>query len=68
MKSYVFYTAEGYTESPTGERVENLQILGFENGNTEKEALYNLMKNNEWIEMCGFDATQILARQLATQK
>ena len=66
MKSYVFYTAEGLTESPTGEIVDNLQILGFENGNTQKEALHNLMKNNEWIERCGFDTTQILAHQLET--
>ena len=66
MKGYVFYTAEGFTESPSSEQVENLQILGFENGNTEQEALYKLLQNNEWIELCGFDTTQILARQLAT--
>ena len=46
MKNFVFYTAEGYTESPNGEQVENYQILGFESGNTQDEALQKLLKND----------------------
>ena len=38
MKEFIFYTFEGYTESPTGKMVENLQILGFEKGKNENEA------------------------------
>jgi hypothetical protein len=64
MKSYVFYTSEGFTKSPSGEPVENLQILGFEQGTTKKEALQNLLKNNEWIEKSGFDVLKIHVRQL----
>ena len=32
MREFVFYTEEGCTEIPTGETVENLQILGFAMG------------------------------------
>lgn len=64
MKSYVFYTSEGFTESPLGETVENLQILGFEKGSTKKEALQSLLKSNRWIEKSGFDVLKIHARQL----
>ena len=46
MKNFVFYTAEGYTESPTGVQVENYQILGFQSGNTQDEALQKLLKND----------------------
>ena len=63
MKSFVFYTAEGYTESPSGEQVENCQILGFEKGNTQEEALQKLLKN-DWIERLGFKRTEIIAQQL----
>ena len=63
MKSFVFYTTEGYTESPSGEQVENYQILGFEKGNTQEEALQNLLKN-DWIERLGFKRTEIIAQQL----
>ena len=63
MKSFVFYTAEGYTESPSGEQVENYQIIGFEKGNTQEEALQKLLKNG-WIERGGFKRTEIIAQQL----
>ena len=63
MKSFVFYTAEGYTESPFGEQVENYQILGFEKGNTQEEALQKLLKN-DWIERLGFKRAEIIAQQL----
>ena len=64
MKEYVFYTFEGYTESPTGEMVENIQLLGFENGKNEKHARENLIKDCQWIEESGFDKCRIEAKQL----
>ena len=65
MKRFVFYTSEGYTESPTREMVENLQILGFENGENEKEAFKSLIDNNQWILERGFNQNKIITMQLA---
>ncbi len=64
MNTYVFYTQEGYTESPKGENIENLQILGFVKGENVSRALENLLKENSWIKESGFDKNSILARQL----
>ena len=51
--TYIFYTDEGYTIAPNGEELENLQVLGIEDGETE-EALTSLYKNNKWIKANGF--------------
>lgn len=64
MKNFVFYTYEGYTESPMGKPVENMQLLGFETGKTYKQAKENLMSNCEWIEEIGFNFSKIEAQQL----
>ena len=42
MNTYIFYTDEGYTVSPNNEKLDNLQILGIEDGSTREEALANL--------------------------
>lgn len=59
MNTYIFYTDEGYTTAPNGEELENLQILGIEDGETEEEALANLYKNNEWIKANGFSESRM---------
>ena len=64
MKHYVFYTFEGYTESPTGQSVENIQLLGFEKGRTGKQAKENLINSCKWIEEMGFDKSEIESKQL----
>lgn len=64
MKKFIFYTFEGYTESPTGQMVENLQILGFENGKNEDEAFKLLIANNQWIIDSGFDKNKITTIQI----
>ena len=65
MKEFIFYTFEGYTESPTGKMVENLQILGFEDGENENEAFQTLINNNQWIIKSGFNKDKIISKQLA---
>ena len=65
MKKFIFYTFEGYTESPTGKMVENLQILGFEDGENENEAFQTLINNNPWIIKSGFNKDKIISMQLA---
>lgn len=64
MKEFVFYTFEGYTESPTEQTVENLQILGFEKGNSIIKANKNLLKKRPWIIKSGFNNYEIIGRQL----
>lgn len=59
MASYIFYTDEGYTSSPNNEEIENLQVLGIEDGNSQRKALDNLLKNNEWIKESGFSEEKI---------
>ncbi|MBQ2740248.1 MAG: hypothetical protein IJF39_01330 [Clostridia bacterium] len=65
MKEFIFYTFEGYTESPTGKVLENLQILGFEKGKNENEAFTALINNNQWIIKSGFNKDKIISKQLA---
>ncbi len=46
MDEYIFYTGEGYCESPNENKVENFQVLGFEKGQSKEEALCKLLENN----------------------
>ena len=59
MGTYIFYTDEGYVKAPNNTELENLQILGIEDGKTQDEALANLYNHNEWIKMNGFSDTRI---------
>ena len=68
MNTYVFYTQEGYAESPIGKSIENMQILGFAKGKNVSKALENLLKENSWIKESGFDKNSILVRQLLDDK
>lgn len=49
MAKYIFYTDDGSTFAPNGNDVENLQILGIEDGKSEEDAIKNLFHNNDWI-------------------
>mgnify|MGYP000038849829 FL=1 len=64
MNNYIFYTDEGQTFAPNDECINNLQILGFEKGDTQEEALENLYKNNAWIEEYGFSRESIVCRAI----
>lgn len=64
MKEFLFYTMEGFAQSPTGEDVENMQILGFANGDNQESAKVNLLSNNKWIIEYGYDVDKILSKQL----
>ena len=68
MNGYVFYTFEGYTESPTGKECENIQLLGFEYGRDKKAAKKELIETREWIEELDFDIEEIEAKQLLTEE
>ena len=64
MREFVFYTEEGYTESPTGETVENLQILRFVKGLDEKDARKKLLQDNSWIIERGFKKSDIFSKEI----
>ncbi len=64
MNEYIFYTSEGYCESPLSHHVENFQILGFEKGNSKEEALENLLKNNSLIKDYSYSIDEIIGCQI----
>lgn len=64
MNEYIFYTAEGFTQAPNGEDVENLQILGFAKANNENKAFISLLQENSWIKKNEFSLQNIVCKQL----
>lgn len=59
MRSFLFLTKEGTTyppSSPTDNSgIDNLQVLGFEEGSDENEAFNNLLAGNEELKRLGFN-------------
>jgi hypothetical protein len=53
MNSYIFLTAEGYTYQADSEAcepdVENLQVLGWSDGETPKAAFEAMMEETAWL-------------------
>lgn len=67
MNEYIFYTYEGYTKPPIEDKeVDNCQVLGRARGRTQKEAKEFLIKNNPWIEECGFDIHAMICKQIVS--
>lgn len=64
MNEYVFFTSEGFTQSPNGDDVENFQILGFEKSDNKENAINLLLKHNVWIIDKNFNIQKIESRQL----
>ena len=60
MDEYIFYTSEGYCESPNENKVENFQVLGFEKGQSKEEALSKLLENNSWIKDNSYNVDEII--------
>lgn len=59
MSHYIFLGGEGYTFIPKSENpepeVENLQVIGFSDGNDEIEAYTKLISENLYLIDSGFD-------------
>lgn len=49
MRKFIFLTEEGFTQTPSSVDIENLQVLGIAEGKDEKDALTNLLKDNEYL-------------------
>lgn len=68
MNEYMFYTFEGFTQSPDKTECENLQILGFEKAENLEIAKKCLLVNNDWILKYGFDTEKILSKKILTEE
>jgi hypothetical protein len=59
MNKYIFLSTEGSTFQPNSESIEpdinNLQVIGFGEGNTPREALKELVKENRFLIDTNFD-------------
>lgn len=67
MKTFIFFTGDGFTYSPTDVLCENYQILGFESGKSQEEAFDTFLVNNLWVSEYGFSLENIVTRQVATK-
>jgi hypothetical protein len=58
MKAFIFVTREGYTYQPLSESaepdIENLQVLGFANGENAASAFSQLVADNTWLAETSF--------------
>jgi hypothetical protein len=67
MNKYIFITAEGSTYQPNSDcsepDIENMQVMGFGQGYTARDAIKKLLKMNEYLVNTDFN--EIIAIQLA---
>ena len=65
MNHYIFFTPEGYTESPNESEVFTLQVLGFKHSDTPEAARERFIANNRWIIKGGFNVAMIKWNELS---
>ncbi len=58
----IFYTTDGYTQTPNETDIENLQVLGIESGTNKIDALNNLLDNNSWILEDGYELCNVTSK------
>jgi len=70
MKNYIFITSEGHTYQPGSESsapdIENLQVIGFAEGNSPEEAAINLLKKSNYLNETTFN--EVTAMELKSGK
>ncbi len=67
MNKFIVYTTEGHTTGPNiNADVENCQVLGIIEGNSDNDAIKKLFNQNEWIVNAGFTLDNALALPLLT--
>ena len=68
MNKYVFITTEGSTYQPNSDcsvpDIENMQVIGFGQGDTAQSAFRKLLKMDEYLVNTNFN--EIIAIQLAS--
>lgn len=68
MNRYVFYTFEGFSESPSGKECDNIQLLGFESGMNKRDAKKNLISTRKWIKELDFKTEEFESKQILTDE
>ena len=66
IKSFIFYTTEGFTEDNQHKLIENCQILGWSKGETAQKAFINLVKENKYLDEMNF--SEVMCQELASKK
>ena len=54
MKSFIFFTNEGYTQDPNHKEIANMQILGSGDGLDILEAFKNFKHNQSYLSESAF--------------
>lgn len=64
MNSFIFITTEGYTFQTNSHAlepdIENMQVLGFANGENAASAFNQLVQENTWLRDTSFNEIQCL--------
>ncbi|GAH66942.1 unnamed protein product [marine sediment metagenome] len=59
MKKYIFITDEGFTFQPDNDDyepdIENMQVIGFGEGNTADDAMENMIQENPYLRDTKFN-------------
>ena len=70
IKKYIFVTVEGITYQPKSESImpdiENLQVVGYGNGNSPEDAVKNMLEENEYLKETNFD--EVIGIELKSDK
>jgi hypothetical protein len=66
MRHFIFLTHEGLTRSPNNQDIENLQVLGFAEGESETDAFVNFIQENSYL--VGTDFNDVSAMELVNDK
>lgn len=54
MKSFIFFTNEGFTQDPNHKEISNMQILGDGSGENILEAFKNFKHNQSYLSSFAF--------------
>ena len=54
MKSFIFFTNDGFTQDPNHKEISNMQILGDGAGNNITEAFKKFKQNQSYLSEYGF--------------
>ncbi len=66
MRKYIFITTEGFTFQPGSEStepdIENMQVIGFGQGDSPRQAMRDMLEGNPYITETAFD--EVLAIEI----
>jgi hypothetical protein len=66
MKTYIFYTNEGFTQDGDNNDVENCQVIGWAKGDTPKSAFNNLVNKSGYLTTLCFNS--VSCQELSSNK